>query len=128
MSAREWDRDVGADHILHWLFGRSDRACAARRKADVTSADSGRGRLQDAFHARYCRSRVSPGLFLLPNFHRVLYDVIWQKSQSLRVATWRTAVHALHLALETVGLGVGLGSNRPSGLLFYILSNMEFRV
>ncbi len=65
------------------------------------------------------------GLFLLPNFHRVLYDVIWQKSQS-RSGRDRgaTAVHALYLAFETVGLGVGLGSNRPSGLFFYILSNM----
>jgi hypothetical protein len=65
------------------------------------------------------------GLFLLPNFHRVLYEVIWQKSQS-RSGRDRgaTAVHAFYLAFETVGLGVGLGSNRPSGLLFYILSNM----
>ena len=65
------------------------------------------------------------GLFLLPNFGHVLYEVIWQKSQS-RSGRDRgaTAFHALYLAIETMGLGVGLGSNRPSGLLFYILSNM----
>ena len=65
------------------------------------------------------------GLFLLPNFGHVLYEVIWQKSQS-RSGRDRgaTAFHALYLGIETVGLDVGLGSNRPSGLLFYILSNM----
>lgn len=65
------------------------------------------------------------GLILLPNFHRVLDEVIWQKSQSSSGRDrGATAFHALYLAIETVGLGVGLGSNRPSGLLFYILSNM----
>jgi len=65
------------------------------------------------------------GLILLPNFHRVLHEVIWQKSQS-RSGRDRgaTAFHALYLAVETVGLGVGLGSNRTSGMLFYIISNM----
>ena len=55
----------------------------------------------------------------------MLHEVIWQKSQS-RSGRDRgaTALHALYLGVETVGLGVGLGSNRPSGLLFYILSNM----
>ena len=65
------------------------------------------------------------GLILLPNFQHVLHEVISQKSQS-RSGRDRdaTALHALYLGVETVGLGVGLGSNRPSGLLFYILSNM----
>jgi hypothetical protein len=65
------------------------------------------------------------GLMLLPDFRHVLHEVIWQKSRSSSGRDREaTAFHALYLGFETVGLGVGLGSNRPSGLLFYILSNI----
>lgn len=62
---------------------------------------------------------------LIPEFQRVIDHVLWRKSTSMsgrdRLATdWR----ALELALTTVGLGVGLGSNRPSGLIFYIISDL----
>jgi hypothetical protein len=70
-------------------------------------------------------SALMAGLMLLPNVRHVLHEVIWQKSQSSSGRDREaTAFHALYLGFETVGLGVGLGSNRPSGLLFYILSNM----
>ena len=64
-------------------------------------------------------------ILIFPDFRRVLSEVIWQKSQS-RSSQDRsaTSVRALYLVRQTVGLGVGLGSNRPSGLVFYILSDM----
>ena len=65
------------------------------------------------------------GLLILPNVTHVLHEVMWQKSQSRSGRNREaTAFRALYLIVDTVGLGVGLGSNRPSGLLFYILSNM----
>ena len=68
---------------------------------------------------------VMVGALLLPNVNQVLNDVIWKKSGSAsgqhRMAT---SLYAFSLVFQTVGLGVGLGSNRPSGLLSYIASNL----
>jgi hypothetical protein len=65
------------------------------------------------------------GALLLPNFSHVIRAVIWQKSQLTsgqnRMAT---SVHAYYIAVQSLGLGVGLGSNRPSGLLSYVVSNL----
>ena len=68
---------------------------------------------------------LAASLILLPDVQRVLHEVIWQKSQS-RSGRDRgaTAFRAFSLFVKTLGLGVGLGSNRPSGLFFYILSNL----
>jgi hypothetical protein len=62
---------------------------------------------------------------LLPNFNRLLQQVLFQKSVSIS-ARQRTATQwqALVLTGQSFGLGVGLGSNRPSGMLFYILSDL----
>jgi len=68
---------------------------------------------------------LAAGMLLLPDFSRVIRDVILYKSQSKsgrdRMAT---SVHGFQLLVQTLGLGVGLGSNRPSGLLSYIASNL----
>jgi hypothetical protein len=61
----------------------------------------------------------------IPAFDRLLQEVLFQKVDSVsgrdRTATqWQS----LSVARESAWLGVGLGSNRPSGMLFYILSNL----
>ena len=62
---------------------------------------------------------------LIPDFHQLLTDIIWQKSQSHSGRERHsTVLVALDVAMQSCGLGVGLGSNRPSGMLFYILSNI----
>jgi hypothetical protein len=64
-------------------------------------------------------------LAFLPDFDRLLREVLLQKSESIS-AKDRTATQwqALSIIGQTSGLGVGLGSNRPSGMVFYILSNL----
>lgn len=63
----------------------------------------------------------------LPNLDRLLQEVLFKKTASSSARN-RTATQwqALMITGQTSGLGVGLGSNRPSGLLFYILSNLGF--
>jgi hypothetical protein len=62
---------------------------------------------------------------LIPNFHQLLSEILWYKSQSHSGRERHsTILVALDVAAQTFGLGVGLGSNRPSGMLFYILSNV----
>jgi hypothetical protein len=61
----------------------------------------------------------------IPDFHQLLSDILWYKSQSHSGhERHSTILVALDVAAQTYGLGVGLGSNRPSGMLFYILSNV----
>lgn len=61
----------------------------------------------------------------IPDFHQLLSDILWYKSQSHSgQERHSTILVALEVAMQTYGLGVGLGSNRPSGMLFYILSNV----
>jgi hypothetical protein len=68
---------------------------------------------------------IAAGALLLPSFSQVLTEVIWNKSNSSsgqhRMAT---SLYAFSLVFQTLGLGVGLGSNRPAGLLSYIASNL----
>jgi hypothetical protein len=61
----------------------------------------------------------------IPNLSGLLTKIIWEKSltQSSHDRT-ATVWEALRITSETYGLGVGLGSNRPSGMLFYIASNL----
>jgi len=70
---------------------------------------------------------VVGALAFVPAFDRLLQEVLFQKIDSVsgrdRTATqWQS----LSIASESMGLGVGLGSNRPSGMLFYIFSNLGF--
>jgi hypothetical protein len=62
---------------------------------------------------------------LLPHFHDVIENIIWKKQDSIsgrdRTAT---SLQAIVITFETWGLGAGLGSNRPSGMIFYIMSNL----
>jgi hypothetical protein len=61
----------------------------------------------------------------IPNFHQLLADILWYKSQSHSGQERSSTISvALDVVLQSCGLGVGLGSNRPSGMLFYILSNI----
>src|SRR6266478_6325499 len=64
-------------------------------------------------------------LAFVPAFDRLLQQVLFNKIDSIS-ARDRTATQwqSLSVARESVGLGVGLGSNRPSGMLFYIFSNL----
>jgi hypothetical protein len=67
---------------------------------------------------------VAAFLFI-PNLSGLLSKIILQKSMT-QSSHDRTATvwEALRITSETYGLGVGLGSNRPSGMLFYISSNL----
>jgi hypothetical protein len=63
--------------------------------------------------------------FLMPDFKQLIADIIWYKGQSHSgQERASTILVALDVTMESWGLGVGLGSNRPSGMLFYILSNI----
>jgi hypothetical protein len=64
-------------------------------------------------------------LAFVPAFDRLLQEVLFKKIDSIS-ARDRTATQwqSLSVASQSAGLGVGLGSNRPSGMLFYIFSNL----
>jgi hypothetical protein len=63
------------------------------------------------------------GLTQLPLLYQLTVGTASNKSDSLSFAA-RTAsnLRAWHIFLESCGLGVGLGSNRPSSLFFLVLS------
>jgi hypothetical protein len=68
---------------------------------------------------------IAAAAVLIPNLRELATKIIWHKTESQssrdRAATiWE----ALRITSETYGMGVGLGSNRPSGMLFYIASNL----
>ena len=68
---------------------------------------------------------VGAAVLFIPDFHQLLSDILWYKSQSHSgQERSSTILVALDVAIQSFGLGVGLGSNRPSGMLFYILSNI----
>jgi hypothetical protein len=67
---------------------------------------------------------VAAGLFI-PNFSAILGKILWQKGDSQSGRDRATTMwEALRITAETCGMGAGLGSNRPSGMLFYIASNL----
>jgi hypothetical protein len=68
---------------------------------------------------------VGAAFVFIPNFHDMLAKILWQKGQS-QSSHDRTATiwEALRITSETYGMGAGLGSNRPSGMLFYVASNL----
>jgi hypothetical protein len=62
---------------------------------------------------------------LLPDFRNLLDKIVFQKADTVSAqARSATMWEAVQIATETCGLGVGLGSNRPSGMFFYIISNL----
>jgi hypothetical protein len=68
---------------------------------------------------------VGAAVLFIPDFHQLLSDILWYKSQSHSgQERSSTILVALDVVMQSLGLGVGLGSNRPSGMLFYILSNI----
>ena len=68
---------------------------------------------------------VGAAVLFIPDFHQLLADILWYKSQSHSgQERSSTILVALDVAMQSCGLGVGLGSNRPSGMIFYILSNI----
>ena len=61
----------------------------------------------------------------LQNFIDLINIYVVNKPQTLSFINRTTAdLHALNLFFSTYGLGVGLGSNRPSSLLPYLLSQL----
>ena len=65
------------------------------------------------------------GLFTLESVEQVVRSAILEKGQSGSYIH-RTAAdrRAIEIVLETAGLGVGLGGNRPSSFLAWLLSNV----
>jgi hypothetical protein len=64
-------------------------------------------------------------LAFIPDFGRLFEGVITQKAGSTSSGhRFATSWNALGIVEASRGLGVGLGSNRPSGMLFYIVSNL----
>jgi hypothetical protein len=62
---------------------------------------------------------------LLPDFRGLLDKILFSKGETVSAqARSATMWEAIQIAAETWGLGVGLGSNRPSGMFFYIISNL----
>jgi hypothetical protein len=68
---------------------------------------------------------IATAVIFVPHRDELLVRIIWQKaaSQSTHDRT-ATIIEARRITLETFGLGAGLGSNRPSGMFFYIASNL----
>lgn len=68
---------------------------------------------------------IALATMLLPHFHTILEDILFKKQDTIsgrdRTAT---SIRAIYITAQTWGLGVGLGSNRPSGMVFYIMSNL----
>jgi hypothetical protein len=64
-------------------------------------------------------------ILFIPDFGQLLADILWRKNQTHSgQERASTIVVALGVTMRSLGLGVGLGSNRPSGMFFYILSNL----
>jgi hypothetical protein len=63
----------------------------------------------------------------LDSFIFLVNEYLINKSSSLSYKARTTAdLHALKLFIDTYGFGVGLGSNRPSSILPYLLSQLGF--
>jgi hypothetical protein len=62
---------------------------------------------------------------LFDDFGRLLSKLFFEKTASASGRDRMTTIReAFTITLQTWGMGVGLGSNRPSGMLFYLLSNI----
>lgn len=61
----------------------------------------------------------------IPQLAIILNDILFQKSSSISFNNRTSSdLYSLTLLSDTYGLGVGLGSNRPSSFLTYMLSNV----
>ncbi len=68
---------------------------------------------------------IGAAAVFIPHLNELLTKIVWHKSQSQSSRDRATTIwEALRITKETYGMGVGLGSNRPSGMLFYIASNL----
>jgi hypothetical protein len=68
---------------------------------------------------------IAAAAVFIPDFPGTLPKILWDKAQSQSSRDRTTTIwEALRITSETYGMGVGLGSNRPSGMLFYIASNL----
>jgi hypothetical protein len=87
----------------------------------TTGRVSGRG----LFSLFLIAGAAAAAVLFVPNLSGLLTKIIWEKGRT-QSSHDRTATiwEALRITSETYGLGVGLGSNRPSGMLFYIASNL----
>jgi hypothetical protein len=64
-------------------------------------------------------------LIYVPDLRGLLAKIVWHKTQSQSGHDRTTTIwEALRITAETYGMGAGLGSNRPSGMFFYIASNL----
>ncbi len=61
----------------------------------------------------------------IPDFGQLIAKILWHKADSQSGRDRATTMwEALQITSETYGMGAGLGSNRPSGMVFYIASNL----
>jgi hypothetical protein len=68
---------------------------------------------------------VIVSIAIIPDFMGLLANVFGKTTDSDSSQTrFGTAWLSLQLVRDTWGMGAGLGSNRPSGMLFYIFSNL----
>lgn len=64
-------------------------------------------------------------LFFSSTFKTMVYDILLNKVGSYSYNIRQSAnIYSFEILKNTFGLGVGLGSNRPSGFYYYLLSNV----
>jgi hypothetical protein len=67
---------------------------------------------------------IIASIMFVPNFTSLLTEVFGKASSGSGQNRFATVWPSLQLVRDTWGLGAGLGSNRPSGMLFYVVSNL----
>ncbi len=86
---------------------------------------SGRISARGLFSLLVIAGAVAAAAIFIPHLTELLTKIVWHKSQSQSSHDRATTIwEALRITSATYGMGVGLGSNRPSGMLFYIASNL----
>lgn len=86
-----------------------------------------RGRLDQRLALSFVAivAALAVAVIFIPDFRQLLTDILWRKNQTNSgQERASTIIVAINVTLKTFGLGVGLGSNRPSGMFFYIISNI----
>jgi hypothetical protein len=86
---------------------------------------SGRISARGVFSLMLIVGGFTAAALFIPNFSALLSKILWEKSDSQSGRDRATTMwEALRITAETCGMGAGLGSNRPSGMFFYIASNL----